>query len=311
MEKWYMKVKNRKFYLSVKVINLFFFICLLAGIVFSQTPSGWTRLSTTNKDLTAFMPSDFIVVNEDGEVSLYASLEGVSFQISKKKVENPKDYVKKLDFPDSHTEVSNVGEFFVKKAIYDVGKGYAIHLYIASSKNYYYVSTSSDTKDNSSLVRFTNSLMLGGKSIFATDSANSYPSSPFEVIEKLRSSSIVKVALESKCEADIKYGFDTNRDDKTPVSANNSASALRYSRPLIILRRPKAGLNEMPTHKTVSLRVLFQANGCVGPIVVIAGGKNAETTAALKAAAQIKFLPAELAGKPTDIVKIIEYSFGI
>lgn len=196
----------------------------------------------------------------------------------------------------------------VRQLTFDGEKVYATHFYIASKKNYYTISTSA-TKVNTSaeLARFLNSIEIGGKTLLrqnrtATASQTQGDSTP-RIIEKLESSPEVKAALRKECSGKIRYGYETNAPKGLQVETKD------YSRSLLLLKKPKAQLSSRPSGEKVRLRVLFQADGCVVAATVIIKSSEAETMAAIRAASQIKFLPAEIAGKPVDKFSMVEYSF--
>ena len=309
-----MRSRNRTPTTQIRFVWILSVICFLAGFGISQVTPEWKGLTTSNKEVTVFLPSDIVVVNENGEFALYAYSDDTSIEVSKQKVDKPRNYVEKIDFSGSKTgklKVLDFGEFLVKQLTFEGDKAYATHLYIASSKNYYYVSVSAKTKDNPSLVRFFDSFQLGGKPFFDKSGQKSSTVMPTDVIEKLQSSQIVKAALEKKCTSDIRYKYDIDDPNKkSPDTPDKKPSGtIEYSRHLVILRKIKPLNSSGVFGRRVQLRVQFQADGCVGDIFVFLGGKDTLTIEAIKAASQIKFLPAEIAGKPIAVVKVVEYSF--
>jgi hypothetical protein len=67
---------------------------------------------------------------------------------------------------------------------------------------------------------------------------------------------------------------------------------------------------KMSQRKRVELRVILQADGCIGPIIVLEGAKDRESYAALMGAIRSRFLPAQTDGRPVDSAARIYYQFG-
>ncbi len=291
-------------------------LATLSGSVLGlgQTESQWEAIVGSKGDLNINFPSNSIIINEDNEYQIHAYLDGASLQVSKREVGNPKEYVKRINFPGSKNKSTlfEFNGFQVLQLIYEFEKYYSTNLYIGSSKNYYEISAFAKTSDNKTLVTFLSSIKLSGKTLFADLNSSLKVTTSPRILEKLQSNPIVKAALAKKCTGNIKYRYQPpSPDDKTsPASDQNPPAVNEYSRRLIILRKVKAFNSRGSfTGKTVRLRVLLQADGCVGEMVVVSGGKSDETMAAIRAASQIKFLPAEINGRPVDSVRTVEYAF--
>jgi TonB family protein len=89
----------------------------------------------------------------------------------------------------------------------------------------------------------------------------------------------------------------------------------KYSRSLIILRKVKAIYTDNARRKRVSgkvhLLVTFQANGELGPIKLVRSLDKGLDKAAFEAARKMKFIPAQIDGKPVDTVRPVQYSFSV
>jgi len=309
-----MKVVTRVIHIVSRVAWLALVIHIFVVALIAQESSDWKNYSTSNHELTLQMPTKLTIVNEDDDLALYGYVGDVSLEVSRKNVDHPKDYVKKIDFLNSdktNVKTFDSGGFLVRQLVFDKTEDYTIDLYIASPKTYYHVSAKAKTKSDVSLNRFLNSIQLAGELLFENTNPAIANTVATEVIERLKSSPTVKVALEKKCTENVKYGYQTkNLGNQGQVLSNQKNSGIIYSRHLVVLRKVKAhNPNNVIMGRKVLLRVLFKADGCVGGIIVVEGGKDNVTLEAIKAAVQIKFLPMEIAGKPSDVWKLVEYSF--
>lgn len=83
--------------------------------------------------------------------------------------------------------------------------------------------------------------------------------------------------------------------------------------PLSILSKPRANYTESArmagVQGTITLAVLFSADGNTKMILVIKPLSNGLTEEGIKAAQQIKFAPQMKDGKPVSVVKMVQYSF--
>jgi len=114
---------------------------------------------------------------------------------------------------------------------------------------------------------------------------------------------------QSKLEKDIKQQGSATEADGSPVGK------IKYSRPLLILRRPAVRYTDTARERnisgTVRFHVTFLADGHVGPIKLISAVDRSLAYNAFDAAKKIKFIPAEIGGQKVDVTKMIEYSFTI
>ena len=84
-----------------------------------------------------------------------------------------------------------------------------------------------------------------------------------------------------------------------------------YSRSLIVLRKPKAAYSRKSVEGIVRLRVTFLPDGTLGQITLLRSLHKDLDKSAFDAAKKIKFLPAEIDGKPVEVSRIFEYGFDI
>lgn len=85
--------------------------------------------------------------------------------------------------------------------------------------------------------------------------------------------------------------------------------------PLKILSKPRAEYSDMARQHNVQgavkLRVTFLSSGEIGDITAVSELPDGLTERAIAAAKRIKFEPAQRAGRPVTVTKVVEYSFSI
>src|SRR5258708_18349567 len=148
-----------------RIIWILIFVGLFSGASFSQPAQEWKKLTTSNNELSLSLPKDFNVFNGDDRFTLFSESAGAWISISNDRVDNTKKYVKELKLTSSDRWKLNeydMSGFVVRGLTFDNEKGYMTHLYIASSKNYYRISASANSKNSPGLVRFLQSIQLGG-----------------------------------------------------------------------------------------------------------------------------------------------------
>lgn len=246
-------------------------------------------------------------MNENGEVALYGYHDDASMELSSKNIDNPKSYVKGLEFLNkdlTNVKTSMIGDVLVRQLQVNSSETTGIQFYIASAKRYYFLSVQSKTRDNPSATKFLESVQLETGPLFGK-TTTPVDGGPPTIIERLASSPIVKAALEKTCSDKITYGFEK----KGAVLRAPHNDGL-VSRRLILLRKVKAHNPKAYFSGTrVVVRALFRADGCIRDVIVVGGGNDDEIMEAIKAVAQIRFLPAEIAGKAVDVMKAVEYQF--
>ncbi len=96
---------------------------------------------------------------------------------------------------------------------------------------------------------------------------------------------------------------------------NSDAQPLPNSTPIKILSKPRPSYTTSArtanAQGTVRMLVAFDANGKIGHILITKRLGFGLDEQALRAARNIKFLPASQDGKPVSVVRTIEYSFAI
>jgi hypothetical protein len=102
-------------------------------------------------------------------------------------------------------------------------------------------------------------------------------------------------------------------DDKEVTVNLVSSGPVENSKPIRIFEMPPASFpdeaREKGTFGVVSVKVRFLAGGAIGKILVVQGLPDGLTEEAIKAAKEIRFLPARLNGRLVNSVETVEYHF--
>ena len=89
----------------------------------------------------------------------------------------------------------------------------------------------------------------------------------------------------------------------------------KNSEGLIVVAKPLAAYTEAARQATIQgtviLRITFLRNGAVGSTSVVKGLGLGLTEQSIIAARRISFLPGTVDGKPINVTKQVEYTFGI
>jgi TonB family protein len=294
--------------------------CLLG--VSGQAPGNlssgnWTRIESKSKDFSVALPEADYLVNNDGQkVSIWYFANGCSFSITMEKDGNAKSRFSyfKLDPADKTVYKSfklgnSIGrwhETTVEKA--------KVHFWsfdIATSKGYYTISARLKGDDITATQRFLRSIRLEGKQIIDSTVTDPIEQQTVPVIS-FETSGVIKQALRQRDPTNLKLEKDV---DTSPPPGEVDEKTLAYSRSLVILSKPRASYTDSARMRNISgmvkVKVNFLANGTIGSIAIVKSLDKDLDRQAFEAARQIKFLPAEIDGKPVDSVKYVEYSFEI
>ncbi len=297
-------------------------LCAFASPVFAQEKAEWIRIESGKKEVSVSLPPDFIVNAEPEsyrkQTSIYGSFEGVEMSFRISKPENPKQTLKTIRISEDSDEVGvsfEINGLKGKNVVTAEEKIYRNTFFLASEDYFYQISVTaklnSDQKiiQTSQVAHFINSVKVRGQQLIVPDKQSAETENTIIASSSLKSSPVVLEALKTKDAKIRKIKYETSSDEK-PTDYDKS-----YSRQLIILRRPFPSYSDSArqsrTSGTVKLKVLLQANGEIGDITVLSRLDQSLEYNAVNAASRIKFLPAEVDGKPVDVFKIITYSFAV
>ena len=246
--------------------------------------------------MIAKAPRGWTIVSDEAESGI---------RVEKFEMDNPRGFVKGLEFfkkdQENYKEFS-IGDFLIRTIEIDKDQDHSFTVYAGSKKNYYFIVVKSPSEKDAVATSVKNSLRFDGKSIIQ-NTVDAKIEGKSLVIENLKSSPIVETALNKKCSGEIRYGYESKDSD-------DKSKRPRYSREAVILVMPRIESPDSgPSSGTIQLRVLLGSNGCVSGAIVVKSPSKEAVNVALKAASQIKFLPAMIDGKPADSYKMFEYSY--
>lgn len=291
----------------------------LAVVGSSQTidsfPIDCLRVESESRDFSACVPSKEYLVESEGKYRriLYESRD-LSLSLIMTAGKGAKErFSEMLQFSGSSKgQTFTSGDFLILQSTpdtSDVSDGAARFLDFASSKGSYSMSVKVRRRAVAYLDRFLISILLNGKPMF-TAKADALPESGRVDVLTLETSREITAAL-TKPDSREKKLVRTKTDD-VEGSADDKND---FSRRLVILRNPRAGFSDAARSArasgTVRLLVTFLADGTIGPIKLIESIHPDLDKNSFEAARKIKFLPAEVAGRPVDFSRIMKYSFTV
>jgi TonB family protein len=185
---------------------------------------------------------------------------------------------------------------------------YRFSVYVASRSGYYSVTTTSASENNATLAPIILSIRLNGVQV-VKDFRGQVPTAAASFrASSLKSSEVISAALKRKQTEPIEIVHDS-------MSVPPHFAEKQFSRGVIIVRKPPARYSEEARNEgvsgTVRLRILFKANGNIGRITIQKGLSSGSNEQAIAAAREIKFVPAEVLGVPTDSELTFEYGFRV
>ena len=244
------------------------------------------------------------------------SSNGAYFDISFLKTRDGRKWIERKEKTDSDRD-ENYGEgvrydvldgrVFVHKLKHEKGFRYSIN--IATRKAYYTVRLVSASSSDPTVASILASIRLKQQAVIKEATAPPPTTVTTMKADSLKSSDIVEEALKRKQTTQIMVGVGSK--DDPPLGGKNRL----YSRAAVFIFKPYPRYTDEARNNSVSgnviLRVLLKANGDIGRITVIKGLPFGLTQQAVRAAAAIKFLPAEIMGMPTDTEVTLDYGFAM
>lgn len=287
------------------------FLAFLLGVVgYGQPAPEWETLSSEKGDMLMSLPKDPVVIRRESMVWIEASAGQCAFTVVRDKFNDPGSYIKEMKFQGQNTaplENLQRGSFVVKRWDREQDGTYAVYIFAGSRSTYYSVVAAAPSRSDPLIKNFLDSIVLDGQPLYGGPPPSAASAPAKTIIEKLKTSPVVEAALNRKCSNKLEYGYARPGQQFTDHNI--------YSRRLIIVSKPRAQEAQFQAFTgyrgKVVLRLLFGADGCLGPALVISEMTDkSKTWDALRAATQIRFLPAEVNGKPTDSYKNVDYEFG-
>jgi len=270
------------------------------------------RIESPSGDVSFEIPSTGnFVYNDEFGYRIWHNEQGVSLRFMVTRNGDPKKLIKQPVPKEvlGSEKFYTVGDFIIRQYVEpdsDSGASYQ-NLAIASPKGYYTVTALVANDLRNIYPTFLSSIRLNDKPIFKSPANPPEPASTVR-INKMKPDASVSEALNKP---DAK-GLKLEREGKIPTGPGKKVF---YSRDLVIVRKPFASFTDearaIQAQGTVVLRVTFGGDGQIKRIAVRRSLEDSLDRSAFEAAKRIKFIPAELDGKPVDAERSIEYRFAI
>lgn len=304
-----------------RAARILLLILALTSSGFGQGASSlveWDTIMSPSKDLSFSCPSNqYLIDNEDDRFAIHCGNGHLTIDVSMVRTgagkENFRNEISFLnDEEKKKSTFFQTGDFLGRQVDSQgeiEGKKYfSIQLQLASSKGRYSIYASSEREVDSQFNGFVHSIRLGGEPLFVANGNILKIANTF-VVSDLKTTDVVLQALKVSDSKQQKL-------DRSAITAADKVNLdLVFSRKLIMLRKSRAtytdGARSNHVQGTVVLSVTFLATGIVGPIKLVSSLDKGLDNEAFKAARKIKFLPAEVDGKPVDAIRRVEYSFKI
>jgi hypothetical protein len=282
-----------------------------AAEVSAQVGDDWVSLSADAGRVTFALPSSFIVHNEGKRIRLFADSDGATFSISKEETDNAKRSARNIEYPKKGSlsnEKADLGEFYIRRFNYEPASGIVTSIFIGSPTSLYVISVTANNTENAAVGRFLSSIKAGGKTIFNEVAGNDPVALPEVEISGLATSRSVIDALNVPRSTGNVVKFGKVEKEAEDLSTN-------FSRRLIIVSRPKASYTDAARiankQGTIRARIEFLKSGQIGNVLVDSRLDLSLSTNVANAIRQIKFIPAEIDGRPVTVTKVVEYGFTI
>ena len=284
--------------------------CIMArGQNLPNSNAEWIRVESPSKDFSVEVPSNSLLVDNEDSVSRVWYFEtGLSVSLYMEKRGDAKAVVRRWAARDRERYKSfESGNFFIRQ-LTDPDKDGEKRLWLnmGSQGGLYQLYVSDKKVHHGTLERIRNSIELSGQPLFQTGLPA--PALQKVPIKSLKTSPVILEALKRPDSRLAGYRI-------APKGTKYPPDDREFSRPLLILRRTSAE-NE-PAERTnrardtVRLRVQFLGSGEIGDIHLLESLQRTRDESAFKAARKIKFVPAEIDGKPVDVWRTFEYYFPI
>ncbi len=291
------------------VLTSLAFIFLYLAPTFAWTQS-WATYEDSSKGISFQAPTNVVISRGSDFSTLFASVEGVSISVSKRKVNNPRKTVKNYKLvgrKGATGETYETDDFLVRRLNEYVNDEIYIALYVGLKKDYFTIAVSGQ-KDNPTMDRFLKTIRLGGVYLFPGGLPGHLGAGEPVIFDKLPISPEVEAALKRPNVTGLKPKFEI-------LTSDWPGELHKFSRHLIVLSKPRPGYTDearrMNIQGTIRANVEFLKNGNIGNITVDRSADYGLALNVVKAIRGIKFIPAQINGVPADVTRTIHYTFSI
>jgi hypothetical protein len=292
---------------------LFAFIAVLLSLqgLCAQEPGAtkWTTLASKKGDFSVAIPSDLIAYkdNDASEMRFYAGTHGSSFILTFSNTSDAKTRLYKMR--GRNKDETGINRYKIEDFEIDIRtidkSLHTVSMYLASQKGFYSLVIKSRNAEDVDLATCLRSILVNGRPMIKRGEGAVPRSETSLVADSIETSDVVRLALNHKQSRKIE--IDSAAEDLTPKDE------VFFSHPAVLLNRPIPGLPNVLADRRIArfvkVSVLLRGDGDIGKITVLSGLIDEYAKAAIEAAKKIKFVPAEIDGKPVDHEEIVEYSF--
>ncbi len=296
-------------------------VLLLLGTCFyfsyGQAVTEWRNYVDSGGDVWFQAPaSAFVSQNREsdpGVVALYTFFDGVKLTVTQMDVKGDGlKYVKQFKLPwEKGGTVQNLKSenFYVRRVDELVGPDVFVKLYVGSKKQYFLFDLAA-SKDNPALQRFLNTVRFGGARLYPGPAVHDIDVNLAPVaFDKLPTSPEVEAALKKKPASPEPVAKFQTIKQKLPLDLD------KLSRDVTVVLKPRPGYTDNARMNgiqgTIYANVQYLASGEIGNIIVDDRLDRGLANMVVEAVRKIKFIPAEIDGKPVDVTQTLHYSFSI
>jgi len=298
-----------------KLFYSLLFLLTLIGIAHGQAQSTltWRTIISPNGEFSITVPEPLVVHQEKrwGRTKIVGGAQGAGFELSfdnNSMDDKTQESVITNRFQKGSQSAFKLGRYKVRLHKYEGDNIYREMVLVSSPKASYSFLMTAPTVDKPIVESVLASIRLNDQQVLTDVSAGPIVTRDSVNAKELEVSEIVLAALKRKqgerIVAEVVKGKYLLPYDETV-----------YSRPGLIVSVPLPKYTDEArgnnVQGSVRLRIQLKANGNVGKIQVLEGLPFGLTEQALLAASQIKFIPAEVGGKPSDFEVTREYTFTI
>lgn len=295
----------------------------------SATDERWKSIETENKELSLLMPENYSFFFDKEGFSITKSprsfkkidfknlrlmigyKDGVVVWLESYDVKNGKNdflyYLRGQITDKGKIKDYTIGTSVLRQVILETENSYSVTNYFYSDNRIYQIGLGSRNKNNKTITDFLTAIEFQNTNLFLNDTEKMIEPKETAVLENL-----VTTPLEI-IDKDLKKK-EIEETAKNRISAKTSSDD-SDEKGLFILSKPRPRYTEQARRQNqqgeVTLRVTFGSNGQVQKIDVVKGLGNGLTESAVKAARQIRFLPAEKNSEPFSVTKTVQFSFSI
>jgi hypothetical protein len=271
----------------------------------------WVKFESVLRGYGFMLPEGYFAYQnkKTGDTFLSSYRDDVSINIRVIGSFFPREYLKgvenKFDMDECKYDYYTMGPYVGKFFTCENREQFSRTIFLASDNTFFKITVGALSGFEKNVTVFLASLRLRGSQLFPT--YNGVPSVKTEdkvvLIADLKSDPIAELYLNKPDNENIKWGNSGNQkqvliDANTPV----------YSRDLIIL---KSEVPKFPKKIAVSVKVKvhFLTTGQIENVEVLSSTSPEYSQKVIESLKEMKFIPAQLAGKDVDVTRVMEFGY--